>query len=101
MDKAQGNLTYRLRVVPPHVTISRPVTTTEYIVRDLRANSRYTVYVSVRSMGLVGLEKSAVGTTGGSECWIIPQSSIVHINYCKRSYNSNIVHSTSITFNGI
>ena len=101
MDKAQGNLTYRLRVVPPHVTISRPLTATEYNVTGLRANTRYTVYVRARSMGLVGPEKSAVGTTGESECWIIPQSPIVHINYCYRSYNSNIVQSTSITFNGI
>ena len=78
MDKAQGNLTYRLRVVPPHVTISRPVTATEYIVRGLRANTNYIVYVSARSMGLVGPEKSAVGTTGESECWLIPPPLIVN-----------------------
>ena len=71
MDKAQGGLTYRLRVVPPHVTISRPVTATEYIVRGLRANTRYTVYVRAVSSGVYGPEESAVGTTGGSECRII------------------------------
>ena len=64
LDKAQGNLTYRLRVVPPHVTISGPTRATEYIVRGLRANTSYTVYVSAVSSGLVGPE---VSTTVGSE----------------------------------
>ena len=68
MSKAQGGLTYRLRVVPPNVTVSRPVTATEYIVTGLRANTRYTVYVRAVSVGLYGPEESAVGTTGGSEC---------------------------------
>ena len=71
MDKAGGGLTYRLRVVPPHVTISRAVTATEYIVRSLRANARYTVYVRAVSSGVYGPEVSAVGTSGGSECKII------------------------------
>ena len=70
MDKAGGGLTYRLRVVPPHVTISRPVTATVYTVTGLRANTSYTVYVSARSSGLVGPEQSTVVTTGGSECCI-------------------------------
>ena len=71
MDKAGGGLTYRLRVVPPHVTISRPVTDTEYNVTGLRANTRYTVYVGAVSSGVYGPEEFAVGTTGGSECRII------------------------------
>ena len=71
MDKAGGGLTYRLRVVPPHVTISRPVTATEYIVTGLRANTNYTVYVSARSSGPYGPEVSIAATTVGSECWII------------------------------
>ena len=64
VDKAGGGLTYRLRVVPPHVTISRPVTATEYNVTGLRANTSYTVYVSARSSGVFGPE---VSTTLGSE----------------------------------
>ena len=71
VDKAVGGLTYRLRVVPPHVTISRPVTATEYNVSGLRANTRYTVYVRAVSLGVYGPEESDVGTTGGSECMII------------------------------
>ena len=67
MDKAGGGLTYRLRVVPPHVTISRPVTATEYIVRGLRANTRYTVYVSARSSGPYGPEVSIATITIRSE----------------------------------
>ena len=67
MDKAQGNLTYRLRVVPPHVTISRPVTDTVYFVRGLRANTNYTVYVSATSSGVYGPEVSIAMTTVGSE----------------------------------
>ena len=69
MDKAGGGLTYRLRVVPPHVTISRRVKPTEYNVTGLRANTNYTVYVRAVSLGLVGLEEPAVGTTGGSGCF--------------------------------
>ena len=65
MDKAGGGLTYRLRVVPPHATIS--VTATEYIVRGWRANTNYTVYVSARSLGPYGPEVSIVITTVGSE----------------------------------
>ena len=67
MDKAQGGLTYRLRVVPPHVTISRPVTATEYSVTGLRVNTMYTVYVSARSSGPYGPEMSVVNTTIRSE----------------------------------
>ena len=67
MDKAGGGVTYRLRVVPPHVTISRTVAITVYIVTGLRANTRYTVYVSARSSGVYGPEVSAVNTTLGSE----------------------------------
>ena len=67
MDKAQGGLTYRLRVDPPNVTISRPVTATEYNVTGLRANTRYTVYISARSSGLVGPEVSIATITIGSE----------------------------------
>ena len=70
MDKDGGGLTYRLRVVPPHVTISRSVTATEYNVTGLRANTRYTVYVRAVSLGVYGRKESAVGTTGGSECRI-------------------------------
>ena len=68
MDNAGGGLTYRLRVVPPHVTISRPVTATEYIVTGLRANTRYAVYVRAVFSGVYGPGEIAVGTTGGSEC---------------------------------
>ena len=72
MDKAGGGLTYRLRVAPPpYVTISRPVTATQYIVRGLRANTRYTVYVRAVSSGVYGPEESDVGTTGRSECRIL------------------------------
>ena len=67
MDKAHGGLTYRLRVVPPHVTISRSVTATEYNVTGLRANTRYTVYVRAVSSGVYGPEEFVVGTTGRSE----------------------------------
>ena len=67
MDKAQGNLTYKLRVVPPHVTISRPVTTTEYIVEGLNANTDYTVYVRAGSLELYGPEVFIFTTTVGSE----------------------------------
>ena len=67
VDKAGGGLTYRLRVVPPHVTISTPVTATEYNVTGLRANTSYTVYVSARSSGLYGPEVSIANTTVGSE----------------------------------
>ena len=67
MDKAYGGLTYRLRVVPSQVTISRPVTATEYIVRGLRANTRYTVYVRAVSSGVYGPEVSIATTTIGSE----------------------------------
>ena len=70
MDKAGGGLTYRLRVVPPHVTISTPVTATQYTVTGVRANTSYTVYVRAASMGMDGPEESAVVTTGGSECCI-------------------------------
>ena len=68
MDKAGGGLAYRLRVVPPHVTISRLTRATLYLVIDLNANTRYTVYVRAVSSGVYGPEESAVGTTGGSEC---------------------------------
>ena len=68
MSRAQGHFTYKLRVVPPHVTISTPVTATEYNVTGLMASTRYTVYVRAVSVGLYGPEESAVGTTGGSEC---------------------------------
>ena len=86
MDKAGGGLTYRLRVVPPHVNISRATTATQYNVTGLRANTRYTVYVRAVSLELVGPEESAVGTTGGSECRIISLSPIiVHINHCNKS----------------
>ena len=68
MDKAGGGLIYRLRVVPPHVTISRPVTATVYNVTGLRAKTSYTVYVRSVSSGVYGPEESTVGTTGGSEC---------------------------------
>ena len=67
MNKAQGGLTYRLRVVPPHVNISRPTRATGYIVTGLRANTRYTVYVSAGSTGVYGPEVSAANTTIGSE----------------------------------
>ena len=67
MDKAQGNLTYKLRVVPPHVTILRPVTTTEYNVEDLNANTDYTVYVRAGLLELYGPEVSVATTTVGSE----------------------------------
>ena len=67
VDKAQGGVTYRLRVVPPHVDISRPVTATVYIVRGLRANTRYTVYVRAVSSGVYGPEVSVATTTVGSE----------------------------------
>ena len=67
MDKAGGGLTYRLRVVPPHVTTSSGVTATEYNVTGLRANTRYTVYVSARSLGPHGPEVSITTTTVGSE----------------------------------
>ena len=67
MDKAGGGLTYRLRVVPHHVTISRPIGATVYIMTGLRAKTRYTVYVSARSLGVYGTEVSAVNTTVGSE----------------------------------
>ena len=78
MNKAGGGLTYKLRVVPPHVTISRQVTATEYNVRGLRTNTRYTVYVSAVSLGLYGPE---VSTTVGSEslkdfiCFVISDCS--------------------------
>ena len=70
MNKAQGGLTYRLRVVPPNVTISRPIETraTVYIVTDLKANTNYTVYVSARSTALYGPEVLTVATTVVSEC---------------------------------
>ena len=67
MDKAGGGLTYRLRVVPPHITISRPTSITVYIVTGLEANTNYTVYVSARSSGPYGPEASIVTTTVGSE----------------------------------
>ena len=70
LDEARGGLIYRLRVVPPHVTTSRVVRATVYIVTGLRANTRYTVYVRARSSGLYGPEVSAVNTTGKSECCI-------------------------------
>ena len=70
MDKAQGNLTYRLRVVPSDFTISRPVTATKYNVTGLRANTSYTVYVRAVSSGLYGPEESVINTTGKSECCI-------------------------------
>ena len=70
MDKAQGGLICRLRVVPPHVTISRPIETraTVYTVTGLRANTSYTVYVSAGSAALYGPEVSTVATTVDSEC---------------------------------
>ena len=67
VDKAGGGLTYRLRVVPPHVTISRPVTATEYNVIGLRANTRYTVYVRAVSVRVYGPEVSISTITVGSE----------------------------------
>ena len=67
VKKAEGGLTYRLRVVPPHVNISEPTGATVYTVRSLRANTRYTVYVRAASLGVYGPEESAVGTTIGSE----------------------------------
>ena len=67
MDKAGGGSTYRLRVVPPHVAISTPVTATEYNVSGLRANTRYTVYVRAVSSGVYGPEVSTADTTVGSE----------------------------------
>ena len=68
MNKAQGPLTYRLRVVPPHVTLlSRPIRATVYNVTGLRANTRYTVHVRAVSSGLYGPEVFAVNTTIGSE----------------------------------
>ena len=68
MDKAGGGLTYRLRVVPPpYVTISRPMTATEYNVTGLRANTSYTVYVSAVSSGVYGPEVSFATTTLRSE----------------------------------
>ena len=71
-SRVQGGFAYSLRVVPPHVTISRAVTATEYIVIGLRANTSYIVYVSAISSGRYGPEVFSVGTTGGSECRIIP-----------------------------
>ena len=68
VDKAQGGLTYRLRVVPPHVTISRPLTATEYNVTGLKGNTRYTVYVSAGSIAQYGPEVLTVATTVDSEC---------------------------------
>ena len=68
VNKAHGGLTYRLRVVPPHVNISRPVTATVYNVTGLRANTRYTVYVSAGSAALYGPEVSTVATRVRSEC---------------------------------
>ena len=68
VDKARGGLTYRLRVVPPHVTISQSVTDTQYTVTGLRANINYTVYVSAGSAALYGPEVLTVATTVGSEC---------------------------------
>ena len=69
MDKAGGGLTYRLRVVPPNDKISGPVTATLYIVRGLRANTRYTVYVRAVNVStkLHGPEVSITTTTLGSE----------------------------------
>ena len=69
VDKAGGGLTYRLRVVPPHVTISTPVTATEYNVTGLRANTSYTVYISAVNVSsrLHGPEVSIVTTTLRSE----------------------------------
>ena len=66
MDKAGGGLTYRLRVVPPNVIESR-LTATEHEVKNLRANTNYTVYVSAGSLGPYGSEVSIVTTTVGSE----------------------------------
>ena len=88
MDKAQGGLTYRLRVVPPHVTISRSVTATEYNVTGLKASTRYTVYVRAVSSGVYGPEVLTVSTTVVSECCIndhdtalyyVPQGCFGHI----------------------
>ena len=70
MDKAHGGLTYILKVVPPHVTIPRPVTATEYNVTGLRANTRYTVHIRAVSSGVYGPEVLTVITTVGSECCI-------------------------------
>ena len=70
MDKAGGGLTYRLRVVPPHVNISRPTRATVYIVRGLRANTRYRVYVRAVSLGVYGPEVLTVAITVVSEFWI-------------------------------
>ena len=67
MDKAQGGLTYGLRVISPHVTISRSVTATKYNVTGLRANTCYTVYVRAVSSGLYGPEESTVTTTVRSQ----------------------------------
>ena len=66
MDKAQGNLTYRLRVDPPTVQKSI-LTVTEYIVKDLKVNTNYTVYVTARSSGVYGPEVFIATTTVGSE----------------------------------
>ena len=68
MDKAGGGLTYILRVVPPpNVTVSSPVTATEYHVTNLKANTSYTVYVRAVSLGVYGPEVSIATTTVGSE----------------------------------
>ena len=67
MKKAEGGLTYRLRVDPPHVNISEPTGATEYTVRSLRANTRYTVYVRAVSSGVYGPKVSVADTTIGSE----------------------------------
>ena len=69
MDKAGGGLTYRLRVVPPHVTISRTTRATYYMVTGLMANTRYTVHVRAVSSGVYGPEVSAANTTIKSELY--------------------------------
>ena len=70
VDKAGGGLTYRLKVVPSHVTISSGLKATKYNVTGLRVNIRYTVYISAVSAGLYGPEVPTYATTVGSECCI-------------------------------
>ena len=73
VDKAQGGLTYKLRVVSPHVTITTSgVTDTQYTVEQLhvvrRIYTRYTVYVRAASFGVYGPEVSVIVSTAvGSE----------------------------------
>ena len=84
---------YRLRVVSHNTTTSRVVTATEYIARDLMANTRYTVYVSAGSFGVYGPEVSTVNTTGKSECCIN-----LSCPYCACMYSLIYWSFTSILF---